>query len=77
LIFAEVMAKLRSFGPLTAPFRSWAVPTLFLGRLSAAYAPPPNEKKSATSATIIAADGWRLLRPFIKASRDLSRRFDP
>ena len=42
---AEVTALLLSLPPVTAPFFSCFVPTLLAGRLTAAYAPPPERDK--------------------------------
>jgi hypothetical protein len=54
-IFDAVTAPLRSLGAVTAFFLSCFVPTLFLGRLVAAYAVPPSARKRATRE--MASDG--------------------
>src|SRR5579859_3549505 len=48
-----------SFQLPTLPFRSWSLPTLFLGSWVAAYPTPPRATNSATNETISDADGRR------------------
>jgi len=85
----DVTALLASLAPVTARFFSCVVPTLSLGRLSAANALPPKETNSASTATTIAGDGRRakaryiefppsltLVGPAVRTSGDgLGRRF--
>ena len=55
--FDAVTAPRRSLDVVTAPLFSCLVPTLFFGRLRAAYALPPSEMNSAASATSMAGEG--------------------
>ena len=64
-----------TFAATTAPFRSCAVPTLFAGRMTAAYPVPPSATTSATQATTSAADGrrFRLIVTPLSRQRDCRR----
>jgi hypothetical protein len=65
----ELIALFRTFGFVTDPSISWAVPTLFLPSwFTAAMLVPPSATSSARHATTIAGEGrrksFRMSSPF-------------